>query len=268
MFQKEININFSIITVVKNDLQGLMNTKDSIYNQIFTDFEWIIIDGNSNDGTVEFIHNLNFQNIKFISENDNGIYDAMNKGIIFCSNNYVLYLNAGDTFNLSDSLSQVAAHLKNNPVDVLFCGVIQFLNRDISFYRKPIKIEKSIHHGLPGHHQGTFYSKSILNLVKYDTNFISADYKIIADMYNLGINSDILNFPVSKFLIGHYSFNNIYKILFSSTHIQYKILNTNYHLILFSFLKRLTISLLLQIIFNYPRLYIFYSFLRNLIISK
>jgi hypothetical protein len=145
--------------------------------------------------------------------------------------------------------------LKKDPVDVLFCGVLQFFNPDVYFYKKPQQIEKTIHNGLPGHHQGTFYSLSILNSINYDTNYISADYKIIADMYKIGITSNILDFPVSKFLIGHYSFKNIYKILFSSTRVQYLVLNINIFLILLSFFKRLASTLMVQIIYKRPNLY-------------
>jgi glycosyltransferase involved in cell wall biosynthesis len=72
----------SVVTVVKDDLIGIKNTFKSLYSQTDQSFEWVIIDAISIDGTLEFVSSLDATNIKIISEKDNGIYDAMNKGII------------------------------------------------------------------------------------------------------------------------------------------------------------------------------------------
>ena len=103
----------SIVTVTYNNLIGLKKTIQSIENQSCGDFEYIIIDGLSNDGTREFIaekketlkHKL--QHFLFISEIDNGIYDAMNKGTRYAGNDYILFLNAGDTFYDKDVIEDI-----------------------------------------------------------------------------------------------------------------------------------------------------------------
>ena len=89
---------FSIITINFNNKKGLLNTLQSIENQIFTDFEHIIIDGNSNDGSLDILFDLKDNNVKWISENDNGIYNAMNKGIRMASGKIIGILNAGDRY--------------------------------------------------------------------------------------------------------------------------------------------------------------------------
>jgi len=102
---------FSIITVVYNAKEELKKTIKSIQNQTYKNFEHIIIDGASNDGTLEYIKSLEFGNTKYISEKDNGIYDAMNKGIDLANGEYLLFLNAGDKFNSDNVLDKIASKI-------------------------------------------------------------------------------------------------------------------------------------------------------------
>jgi len=102
------NYKFSIITVVYNAKEAIKDTVKSIQNQIYKNFEHIIIDGASTDGTMEYIKSLDFNNIRYISEKDNGIYDAMNKGIKHANGEYFLFLNAGDKFASNDILDKIA----------------------------------------------------------------------------------------------------------------------------------------------------------------
>ena len=92
-----------IITVCYNNLYGLTKTHKSLSGQINNDIRWIIVDGNSTDGTKDFLLNLKSKYIKIISENDKGLYDAMNKGISISNGEYLFFLNSGDTLltNLS-----------------------------------------------------------------------------------------------------------------------------------------------------------------------
>ena len=91
-------MKFSIITVVKNDLSKIRLTFQSLKNQIFKDYEHIILDSNSTDGTSEFLKkNLN-EKILYFRENDKGIYDALNKSFKKASGQYYLILHAGDFF--------------------------------------------------------------------------------------------------------------------------------------------------------------------------
>lgn len=92
----------SIITINKDNLIGLKKTFESLRSQIKKNFEWIVIDGNSTDGSINFIHD----HFKFIQqlmiEDDKGIYDAHNKGIRKSSGEYLIFLNSGDTFYSAD----------------------------------------------------------------------------------------------------------------------------------------------------------------------
>jgi len=99
---------FSIITVVYNAKEAIKDTVKSVQDQTYKNFEHIIIDGASTDGTVEYIKSLDFNNIRYISEKDNGIYDAMNKGIKKANGKYLLFLNAGDKFASNDILDKIS----------------------------------------------------------------------------------------------------------------------------------------------------------------
>lgn len=100
---------FSIITVVRHDLPGLEATARSLAVQQFVDFEWIVIDGASTDGTQASKDQLAHRPHTFVSEPDRGIYDAMNKGLELVSGDWVQFLNAGDALCASDTLQRVHA---------------------------------------------------------------------------------------------------------------------------------------------------------------
>src|SRR5437879_6907645 len=91
MFQPKL----SVITVVYNDVKGIERTMLSVLNQTYPNVEYIIIDGFSTDGTLDVIKKYQGR-IKLISEKDEGIYDAMNKGLAIATGDYVLFMNSGD----------------------------------------------------------------------------------------------------------------------------------------------------------------------------
>jgi glycosyltransferase involved in cell wall biosynthesis len=97
----------SIITVNLNNVDGLRKTFESVFGQSFSDFEYLVIDGGSTDGSYELIKNNNNLLNYWISETDSGIYQAMNKGIRKAKGEYCLFLNSGDQLINSNILSEV-----------------------------------------------------------------------------------------------------------------------------------------------------------------
>jgi len=89
-------MKLSIITVNLNNAEGLQETIESVVSQTFTDFEYIVIDGGSTDGSVEIIKQYTDKITYWVSELDKGIYNAMNKGILQAKGKYCLFLNSGD----------------------------------------------------------------------------------------------------------------------------------------------------------------------------
>ena len=89
-------MKLSIITINYNNLAGLQKTIESVVSQTFRDFEWIVIDGGSVDGSRELIERYANSFSYWVSEPDKGIYNAMNKGIVVAKGDYLLFLNSGD----------------------------------------------------------------------------------------------------------------------------------------------------------------------------
>jgi glycosyltransferase involved in cell wall biosynthesis len=99
----------SIITINLNNKEGLLKTIESVVKQTYTNFEYIIIDGNSSDGSIDCLKQYSDKITFYVSEPDSGIYNAMNKGIIKATGEYCLFLNSGDYFVCSEILSQIVS---------------------------------------------------------------------------------------------------------------------------------------------------------------
>ena len=111
-------MKFSIITVNYNHREGLIKTIQSVINQTYTDYEYIIIDGGSTDGSVEVIKEYSDRITYWVSERDKGIYNGMNKGILKAHGEYINFMNSGDTFFDEKTLSMVNHLMNNNDIIV------------------------------------------------------------------------------------------------------------------------------------------------------
>ena len=117
-------MKISIITICYNNLQGLIQTAQSIAAQTIQDFEWIVVDGASSDGTIQYLQNSERKPDILISEPDKGIYDAMNKGMVAAHGEYQLYLNSGDYLYNNTIIEQVLSSPMN--ADVVY-GYLEFV---------------------------------------------------------------------------------------------------------------------------------------------
>src|SRR5215217_1386671 len=90
----------SVITVVYNNVKDIERTMLSVLGQTYKAIEYIVIDGQSTDGTLQVVEKYKSSLAKIISEKDKGIYDAMNKGISLATGNYIIFMNSGDEFSL------------------------------------------------------------------------------------------------------------------------------------------------------------------------
>jgi glycosyltransferase involved in cell wall biosynthesis len=97
----------SVITIVYNNVKDIERTMLSVLNQTYRNIEYIIIDGGSKDGTVEVIGKYRTKLAQFISEPDNGIYHAMNKGLALATGDYVLFMNSGDEIYAPETVTEV-----------------------------------------------------------------------------------------------------------------------------------------------------------------
>ncbi len=121
---------FSIITVVKNDEKNIQKTIESILNQTFKNFEYIIIDGKSEDSTLSLINKYKDKINFIISEKDDGIYFAMNKGAKIASGEFVVYVNSGDTLTVN-ALKIIQRKINEKPnIDFVFGTVKRHYTKD------------------------------------------------------------------------------------------------------------------------------------------
>ena len=115
-----MSAKISIITITFQAEAYIQRTLDSVHAQGHRDqFEYIIVDGNSRDQTMSLIQNASIKPDVLISEVDQGIYDAMNKGLAKATGEYVMFMNAGDEFASDDTLKTILNHLSKNP-DILY----------------------------------------------------------------------------------------------------------------------------------------------------
>ena len=168
----------SIITVNYNDKIGLELTIKSVQEQTFSNFEHIIIDGGSTDGSKELIE-ANKSNFSYwVSEQDKGIYNAMNKGIKVAKGDYLFFLNSGDHLNNKNSLNRIHLNLKDH--DVIYFNINVIGEKK---YIKKCPSEMSftyLHNDLPPH-QSTFVHKRLFEKFGlYDDGLkIVADWKFL-----------------------------------------------------------------------------------------
>lgn len=194
----------SIVTAVLNDVAGLRRTAASLKEQSFRDFEWIVMDGASKDGSVEFMQKSENAAALFTTGYDLGIYDAMNKGTERASGRYVNYLNAGDTYCESASLQFLKNEAdKNGYPEVIYAGTnYEFADGSLR-YRPPREAVRAIRHGMPAIHQSTFYLREYLEKPPYDLRYrVSADYFIAARSYLRRGRALYLDKAVTVFPIG------------------------------------------------------------------
>jgi len=120
----------SIITINYNNLEGLKATHQSVIAQDAqrNDYEWLIIDGGSTDDSKKFIESNNEHIDHWVSEADEGIYDAMNKGITTAKGDYLWFLNSGDRFHHEQSLQNVLSAIEQNPNADVFFGDTDFVD--------------------------------------------------------------------------------------------------------------------------------------------
>ncbi len=174
----------SIITASFNSERTIRDTIESVLSQSYSDIEYIIIDGNSNDNTKNIINEFSNQ-IKFISEPDKGIYDAINKGIKLATGDIVGILNSDDFFPNNDVVKTVADNFikKYDSIDLLY-GDISFINSDFKIIRhyssKNFNI-KFFRFGLMPPHPSVYIKRSIyLKYGLYSTIFkIASDFELL-----------------------------------------------------------------------------------------
>lgn len=180
-------MKISIITVCYNSALTIEKTFLSIENQTYQDIEYIVIDGNSKDNTVDIIQQYKHIISNHISEEDRGLYDAMNKGINLATGDIVGILNSDDTFHSNTVIAEIVNFHKKNNIDASVGNIVQHkANGQItrlysSKYWNPEKLKI----GFMPPHPSIFLKKELfLKYGMYDLGFkIGADYELITRFF-------------------------------------------------------------------------------------
>lgn len=175
-------MKISIITVVLNRANTIRRTIESVISQSYKDIEYIIIDGGSTDGTLDIVNSYRDKIDVIISEKDNGIYDAMNKGLGIATGDVIGFLNSDDYYTNSMALEKVVEKFKSNNIDAVFADIV-FTNENNKVIRywkvgefKRFKIKL----GWMPPHTTFFVKRSIFQRYGgFDSNYtISGDYEL------------------------------------------------------------------------------------------
>lgn len=169
-------MRLSIITVNYNHREGLRRTMESVISQTWKDFEWIIIDGGSTDGSKELIEEKQALLAYWCCESDRGVYHAMNKGIVKAKGTYLYFLNSGDVLYDKLSLEKIFQNESSLNADVVYGNAMKIENEQERLWKFPTHIDLEFLCIGNICHQSMFIKSTVLKETGYDENF-----KIYAD---------------------------------------------------------------------------------------
>jgi glycosyltransferase len=225
-------MKISIITITYNSAKSLPRALQSVQSQLYGDIEHVIVDGASTDGTTDLIKKYadQYKNVRWISEPDKGIYDALNKGIRMATGDAIGFLHSDDVFYSTDSVAHIARALEEEGVQVVY-GDLQYCNGE-----KVVRRWKSndfnpcaLKYGWMPPHPTVYVRREVYQEVgEYDEWFrISADYDMMLRIFTAGYRSRYLPEVLVSMEVGGASNKNT-KARLSKTQEDYIVLKKNH----------------------------------------
>ena len=197
-------MKISIITVSFNSASTIRETIDSVLAQDFPDIEYIIVDGNSTDGTQDIIRLYGDRIDKFVSEPDNGLYDAMNKGIDMATGDIVGILNSDDLYAETTTVSLAAETFQRDNVAIVYGDLYYFRTGrpDVPrrIYKGGLFSMRRAKYGLMPPHPTVFIKRELYQKYgKFDTRYsLSADFDLLLRF--LGVHQSTFSY-IPRFLV-------------------------------------------------------------------
>lgn len=194
----------SVITVCFNAQDSIESTIKSVLEQTYSNIEYIVIDGMSTDNTHHVIGKYTDKISVYVHEKDNGVYDAMNKGVGIASGDYIIMMNSGDTFVSRDTVEKAAASMDSNDVDVYFGDSI-VIDKEGSEYYLAAGNDVSMLARFPIYRHGASFVKNIthkkflFDLSKSKELGYSLDFNQIYTMFSAGCSFKRINLPILKY---------------------------------------------------------------------
>lgn len=190
-------MKISIITITYNSAKTVQRALESVQSQTYKDIEHVIVDGASTDGTKELIESYAKQhgNVRWISEKDKGIYNAINKGIALATGDVIGFLHSDDVLYSADSIEQIAAAFADPKIDVAY-GDLQYCSGEkvIRRWRSNPFSPSSLKFGWMPPHPTVYVRREVYEQVgEYDEWFhISADYDMMLRIFKSGYQSQYI----------------------------------------------------------------------------
>jgi len=211
-------IKLSIITVTLNDRDGLVKTLESVSHIDKSTYEHVVIDGGSTDGSLDVLKDFSEKLDVVVSESDNGIYDAMNKGVLNSTGNVVCFLNAGDKALDGYIDHPVRIFSKNSSIDYCYGGVLLHGSRDKTYLPRKICTTSEYLQAMPFPHPGLFVKKKLFNKIGYFdlSKKITADHEWIVRMIlskakGVAINHSVVKFSLDGASLSHHTSFEMYQ---------------------------------------------------------
>lgn len=205
------SMKVSIITVVYNAEKTIEQTIMSVLNQTYSNIEYIVVDGASTDGTLDIINKYNDRISKIISEPDNGIYDAMNKGILSATGEIIGIVNADDWYEIN-TVENVIDVFSDKKAEIVY-GDMNVIESDMvvdCLYPSPLQ---NMWRELCIFHPATFVRRTVYErLGVFDTTYeIAGDYEFMLRAYSEGVKFQYINSVLSNFRNNGVSCTKLYK---------------------------------------------------------
>lgn len=196
----------SVVTVCYNAETMIERTICSVLAQNFKDYEYLIIDGQSTDRTLNICHKY-ADKLSIYSEKDKGIFDAMNKGITKAKGEWIIFMNAGDVFYDGNVLQEIMSH--NIPDDVGFIFGDTYIDRSSKMQMLPFVCNKHKLCSMGICHQSLFVRTRLARQYPFDLHYqVAADYNMVRQIYSNGWDFIYIPKPISIFDTTGYSSHN------------------------------------------------------------
>jgi glycosyltransferase involved in cell wall biosynthesis len=196
-------MKISIITVTYNSEKTLERTIQSVINQTYKDIEYIIIDGGSTDKTIDIIKKYENKIDYWISEKDNGIYDAMNKGIKVAKGDYIGLLNSDDWLELN-AIEKIVNTIQNNKdIDIIHANVRYIKKNSQKIYKPKLNKSAFLWHGMSYYHPTYYVRREVYKELLYDDKYkLLADYKFTLECFKRKYKFYYLDEVITNFSAG------------------------------------------------------------------
>ena len=199
----------SIITVCFNSESTIVDTLRSVSSQSYQEIEHIIIDGGSHDGTIDLVKRHGHRVQKLVTGPDKGIYDAMNKGLVLATGDYVAYLNSDDFYCDNTVIQQVVAAIQETGSDVIF-GDLSYVQREnpkqrVRYWKSRAFKQGSFAKGFPPPHPTFFMKRELLvELGGFDLSYsLASDFDLMFRALEIKkYNSTYLPFEITSMRMG------------------------------------------------------------------